>query len=84
MLPGQKNNSLQLLFGAKENLLLAVKGSPAWREIIISSAAGWESAQTQGKQIRKQSLGIYGCYLYIQNKLCVGVDQKGLTPREKK
>lgn len=75
---------MQLLFGAKENLLLAVKGSPSWREIIISSAAGWERAQTPGKQIRKHSLGICGCYLYIQNKLCVGVDQKGLMPRGKK
>lgn len=53
-LPGQKNNSLQLLFGAKENLLLAVKGSPTWREIIMSSAAGWERAQTPGKQLGHQ------------------------------
>lgn len=50
-LPGQKNNSLQLLFGANENLLLTVKGSQTWRERIASSATGWERAQTLGKQL---------------------------------
>lgn len=54
------NNSLQLPFGAKENLLLAVKGSPTWREIITSSAAGWERAQMQGKQLgHRRMLFVY-------------------------
>jgi len=53
-LPGQKNNSSQVLFSAKANLLLAVKGSPTWREIIMSSAVGWERAQMQGKQLGHQ------------------------------
>lgn len=77
-LPGQRNNSLQLLFGAKENLLLIVKGSQTWREIITSSAAGWERAQT-----RVSSLGISEWCLCVGKELPVGGDQTHLIPREK-
>lgn len=51
--------------------------------IIISSDAGWERTQNSERRIKKDNLDICERYLFIQNKIVVGRDQKALPlPRK--